>query len=68
MYASDGLPQHYYDVASDKSLMKRMKADVFAALEEQGEMTALEVCLYTGIMPMFDGEVEDFITEWVESK
>ncbi len=79
MYASDGLPQWYYDVLNDKFEMLQMKEEVFQVLDtikENHEFDVTEptlddyvyeeICDLANVSLMFECEVSDFVAEWME--
>lgn len=71
-YASDGLPQRYYFVTGNESLMNSMRSKTFKSIEKLLEhdfhtiesLSAKDICDDGDISFLFMGEVSDFIQEW----
>lgn len=68
-FATDGLPQHYYDVIHDRFKMNELRNLLESVLPglHPDEQTAQDVLDVTNINPMFFDEVEEMVHEWKEN-
>jgi hypothetical protein len=61
---SDGLPQWYHDCINDSGVMYELKKMVFDHLAVNENATIEEVISCCSIHPIFENEVEEFMSEW----
>lgn len=62
----DGLPSWYHGTLTQPNIIQALKQTVFSHLENDAEATLEEVMSVNDIALVFEGEVEEFMTEWAE--
>lgn len=66
MYASDGLPQEYYQTLNNPVILADLHQEVIRYLEDYENATVEEVCETLQIASMFEDEVQAIYYEWRE--